>query len=156
MPLDIQRTAATKLPAQQNSICTLNINTTPSVVDLTSLPQYGALVGTGLGPNPVGHWVRITVSAGTAYYATGNMNQVNALANINAAAVSTLNATTHQVAVNGYECEPLFNTQSVDLYVEPKGTPEAQNPSGGLSPCRYVSLVTLSSTALVTIRQVGP
>ena len=145
--------SATITPAVQNSIASLNINTTPSVVDLTSLPSPFA----GLDAeqkNVVGRYVRVSATLGTVYYATGNANQLNALSNINAANFSTFNATSHQLTLAGTECEPIPAGTFIDVDVlSTGGTPKIQNPQGANSAFRYIALVTLANTAVVTLRQ---
>jgi hypothetical protein len=154
------------IPAMQGAVAQTNVNSTPVVIDITTLPSNPAVrnvppnANANLGQatvdpdqyNPVGKYVRITASSNTVYYAVGS--NYAALANINAAAFSTINGTTGQVTTNGQEGEPIAAGAWVDVYITMGGTPRTQNPPGANSPCRYLALVTSgSNTATATIRQ---
>ena len=154
----VQVQADDVLPAVQNCIATINVGVVPTIVDLTTLPS--PLKGLDAEQsNVIGRYVRVTASSNPVYYATGNANQLNALANINAANFSTVGnaAKGYALVLAGTEAEPIFAGTFIDVRVASTGgTPKTQNPAGGNSAYRYIALMTTANTAQVTLRQSSP
>jgi hypothetical protein len=152
--------AANILPPVWNCVAQLNITTTPTIVDLTTLPSpYKSLDAEQ--SNVIGRYVRVTAMGNPVYYVTGssNSNVLNALANINAANFSSVAnaAGGYALTIKGTEAEPIPSGTYVDVLVPSTGgTPKVQNPPGANSACRYIALMTTANTAQVTLRQSSP
>jgi hypothetical protein len=145
------------LPPMQGAIATLTINTTPTVVDLTTLVSGAAATGGSSQPdqkNVIGKYVRIFADGGQIYHAFGNNAAL--LANINANAVSSI--ANGALTFNGAECFPIAANSATDEIVvaaspAAQGTPTAQVPTGGQAVCRYVALVMQTGTATARFYQ---
>lgn len=151
MPTIVEVQAATVLPPVQTAIAAIQLNTTPQVIDLTSMPTCPAVNSDPGNQNPVGHYVRITMRGGDGYYAMGSNATTLAAISPNSYTAVAANG---KLTLTNNEASIVPAGTYVDLLVpNGGGSPQAQNPSGGRSPCRYVSLVAASGTPVAEIHQ---
>jgi len=147
----------TVLPPVAGAFAAVNCSTTPTVVDLTSLPADPAAQGGG-DPgekNPIGKYVRVTADGGSIYFVTGsNINALNAIPNT--AIYSTVNATTGAVTVSGNELDVIPAGTFKDVFVVAGATPQTEFPPGKSSPSRYIAFMTASGSAVARFGQASP
>lgn len=149
----VEEQAAKVLPPIQGAIVALNCNTTPTVLDITSIPATPAMPGNMPDQkNPVSHYIRVSAQGGGIYFALGS--NATTLASISATSYSTVSG--NKVTVTNNETDYIADGAWKDVIVSPNGPPQTQNPPGSGSPARYIALVTASGSAAARLYQSGP
>ena len=138
----MEQFAATTVAPMQGSTAAVLINTTPTIIDMTTFPPNPA--GDPAVKNPIGHYVRITAEVADTYFVTGT--NATTLANVNAVSYSTVNATTYALTLSNNEVDYVVQGSYKDIIITQEG---ASTP-------KYLALVTLSGNAVARIHQSSP